>query len=569
METVPATDYSAEQSVRILIVEDNEATSRLIDKTLVRAGFRAVHASTGAQTIEFISHFPDTLVLLDYRLPDMTAKEIICRLGDNQSVAPFIVMTGEGDERIAVEMMKLGARDYLIKDADFLEFLPQVVKRVTKQLGTEAELKQTRARLKDSERALISLLSNLPGMAYRGHMDSRRTMSFVSEGSIDLIGLKPSDLEGDQSLSYLELIHRDDRAHVLEEIRLAVTKKRPYRITYRLHCAGDDEKWVLEKGAGVFSPDGELQSVEGFITDITDRKKAEEEVKQKNEELLATQGELKDVNTHLERKVQERTFEIERLLNEKDRFISQMAHDLRSPLTPLVALVPMLEKDLQDSESRELVDVINRNVQYMKNLVEKTVRLATVNSSAVELNLRKVNVSKLLADVIRRKWHSFLQSKITVENRVQQEISVPADELLLMEVLDNLISNAIKFMPPEGGRLTLDAQLDDTYVTLSVTDTGIGLTENQASRVFDEFYKVDESRHELGSAGLGLAICRRIVKRHGGKIWARSAGLGKGTTFFIRLPVRIQQDAEFIQSLDQILKSEKRNQKSNSKHRGE
>jgi signal transduction histidine kinase len=86
------------------------------------------------------------------------------------------------------------------------------------------------------------------------------------------------------------------------------------------------------------------------------------------------------------------------------------------------------------------------------------------------------------------------------------------------------------------GTITIDAKQDKDFVTVSVKDTGIGIAKAQLSRIFDEFYKADWARHDFDSSGLGLAICKRIVERHGGKIWAESSGEGKGTTMFFTLP---------------------------------
>ena len=107
--------------------------------------------------------------------------------------------------------------------------------------------------------------------------------------------------------------------------------------------------------------------------------------------------------------------------------------------------------------------------------------------------------------------------------------------LRLEELFDNLITNAVKYTPENGGTITVDAKEEKGQITVSITDTGIGITEEHKKHIFDEFYKADESRHEISSAGLGLSICKRIIEKHGGKIWVESLGLGKGSTFYFTL----------------------------------
>jgi signal transduction histidine kinase len=127
------------------------------------------------------------------------------------------------------------------------------------------------------------------------------------------------------------------------------------------------------------------------------------------------------------------------------------------------------------------------------------------------------------------------QNKINVENMVNEKISVQADRLRLGELLNNLVSNAVKYTPNENGTITIGAVKDKDLITVSVKDNGIGMTREQIDRVFDEFYRADKSMSERDSTGLGLSIAKRIVEKHGGKIWVDSPGKGKGTTFYFSL----------------------------------
>jgi signal transduction histidine kinase len=106
--------------------------------------------------------------------------------------------------------------------------------------------------------------------------------------------------------------------------------------------------------------------------------------------------------------------------------------------------------------------------------------------------------------------------------------------LRIEELFTNIINNAGKYTPSKG-TITIDAVKENEMITVSITDTGIGMTEDQIEHMFDEFYKADPSRHDFDSSGLGMSICKRIVEKHDGKIWAESPGPGKGSTFYVRL----------------------------------
>ncbi len=145
-----------------------------------------------------------------------------------------------------------------------------------------SERKQAEDALRESQRALSTLMSNLPGMAYRCANDEDWTMEFVSEGCLGLTGYQPTDLTGG-TLPYADLIHPDDRQAVWDDVQAAVRDAQPFRLVYRIIGASGDEKWVWEQGRGIFSPEGEFLALEGFITDISERKRSDESLRHRIE----------------------------------------------------------------------------------------------------------------------------------------------------------------------------------------------------------------------------------------------------------------------------------------------
>ncbi len=276
--------------------------------------------------------------------------------------------------------------------------------------------------------------------------------------------------------------------------------------------------------------------------EITQRVQAEEALKgfagnlqAKNRELEVMRSQLSVVNQDLDAMVRKRTADVEKLLTQKDEFISQLGHDLKTPLTPLVALMPRILQREQDPGLRRLLEITGHNVTYMKDLVEKTLQLARMNSLYIELDLEPLNLRAELNNILRNYAVPFKAKAITLENNVPAPIGVRADRVLLGEIFDNLIANAVKYMQNGTGTISIDAAREQGIVLVAVRDTGIGMTREQLERVFIEFYKADPSRHDLESPGLGLAICRRIIERHGGRIWAESDGEGMGSTILFSL----------------------------------
>jgi len=150
-----------------------------------------------------------------------------------------------------------------------------------------ADLVTAESALEESQRALATLMSNLPGMAYRCRNDRERTMEFVSEGCFDLTDHHPSELVGNRDLSFSELIHPNDRDYVWNDIQSSLRENKPYQLVYRITTAKAEERWVWEQGQGVFDDNGDLQALEGFITDTTERIKAEENIRRRDDILEA------------------------------------------------------------------------------------------------------------------------------------------------------------------------------------------------------------------------------------------------------------------------------------------
>ncbi len=282
---------------------------------------------------------------------------------------------------------------------------------------------------------------------------------------------------------------------------------------------------------------------ETFV-DISDLKKAQQQVQQHveevemiNTELHVAREQLATLNQDLEKRVEKRTQEVHKLLEQKDGFINQLGHDLRTPLTPMLGLLPLLEKRITDEKGLNYISMINRNIHFMKDLVNKTITFAKLNSDKIEFSFTKIELLDLIEN-IRHQLHATLEKEHAhLDIYIDPSTFVFADEMQLSEVFHNLISNALKYVQKENETIIeLSAeQSENDQVIISITDNGIGMTSEQVEKVFDEFYKADDARTDVNSHGLGLNICKRIIEKHGGQIWVESDGLGKGSTFYFTL----------------------------------
>lgn len=274
-------------------------------------------------------------------------------------------------------------------------------------------------------------------------------------------------------------------------------------------------------------------------------KDLEEELNEKNakikeleEKFTETEKKLNELNKDLEKRVIERTIEVNKLLIHKNRFIDNLSHDLGTPLTPLVTLLPAVKDEISDPKVKELLDICVRSAEYIKRVVNNSKILVEVSST--DLLLQKENLFEIVNE-LQKKYESIFKScNIKVENNIGQDVFVKTERNRLLQLFDHVTSNAINSMLKEGGKLTFESKPvskeSGTFIQISITDTGVGLTREQIDHLFDEFYKTDDSRHKLDSIGLGLAICKTIVEKHGGKIWADSHGKGTGSTIHFIIP---------------------------------
>lgn len=268
-------------------------------------------------------------------------------------------------------------------------------------------------------------------------------------------------------------------------------------------------------------------------------KELEGKIKELEKKLKETEDRLNELNRSLEQRVIDRTVEVNRLLRNKTRFIDNLSHDLGTPLTPIVSLLPIVKDSISDPKLKEMLDTCIRNAEYIRRVVDNTREIAELSST--NLLLKKENLFEIVDQLMKKYESVFKTCNIKIKNSIGQDVLVKTEKNRLLQLFDHVTSNAVNSMLENGGGLlTFESKPvtreTGTFIQISVTDTGVGLTREQMDHIFDEFYKTDDSRHKLDSTGLGLTICKNIVEKHGGKIWADSHGKGTGTTIHFTIP---------------------------------
>lgn len=220
----------------------------------------------------------------------------------------------------------------------------------------------------------------------------------------------------------------------------------------------------------------------------------------------------------------------------RQEFLANVSHELRTPLTSILASAETLEAGaVNDAEnSRRFLSIIQKNATRMQRLIHDLLELGAIESGSVAVNTETVQLRTLVDDVMNTLARAASDRNVSLQNLVAADARVNVDPHRLVQMLTNLVDNAIKFNR-EGGSVTI-AHVRDGSDRISVTDTGEGIPSQHLDRLFERFYRVDRARsRDLGGTGLGLAIVKHLAKAHGGEVSVTSR-IGQGTQFTIELP---------------------------------
>lgn len=273
------------------------------------------------------------------------------------------------------------------------------------------------------------------------------------------------------------------------------------------HADGTRREVVFARAA-LRDSQGAREGLVGVILDITERKAAE-----------AERNQLEAQRHH------------SRMM---ESLMAQLSHDLKTPLTPLFALMPLIRRQVSDPQLERMLQICQESVNQIQGLAVKSLDLVRLSCEPNRPQLKPLFLAQIAHSAIGELTASFSKRGVSCQNQIAADLQVMGapDQLLLL--FKNLLSNAARYAA-QNGTVCIRAGLLDDSVRVSVEDDGLGLDPGHISLIFNEFFKADAARHDLNTQGLGLAICQRIVANHGGRIWARSLGQDKGTTIWFTL----------------------------------
>jgi signal transduction histidine kinase/FixJ family two-component response regulator len=542
-----------DEQLAILLIDDDTVDRMAVRRTLRAAGLNVAltEASDHAGALAVLAEREYDCILLDYRLPDMDGLAVLRDLRERGITAPVVMLTGQGDEQLAVEIMKAGALDYLTKGSLTPEYLAQSVRNAVRlhraERAASRALSDSIARLRLLAEASQQLASSLDTPTIVEHLGRLVVPALADWWAIDLRDsagtlervathgdpdpTPPADLD-----AFWPLDAEADHG-VPEALRAGRVRVYPEALP-------DDpairERWdALGLTAALAIPLSVRERTLGGITLVMAGSRRSYDAA-----TLVLAGELAQRaaialdNSYLFHQAQE-------AIRVRDEFLAVASHEFKNPLTTLLGNAQLLERRLQRAEhatdrDRRSVATMVTQAERLTRMVSSLLDVSRLQSGRFALQWQEVEVRDLLRRLVDEVGPTLTNHKLLYRADAEPLV-ISGDDLRLYEVFQNLLQNAIKYSP-EGGPVTITAARSRSWATVAVRDEGIGIPQDAMPHLGRRYYRATNAYEQrLGGVGLGLYVVNQIIALHGGSIEVTSRE-GEGSTFTVRIPLLTKEE---------------------------
>ncbi len=378
------------------------------------------------------------------------------------------------------------------------------------------ERKRTQQVIKESEERYRNIAENIDDFFWTAERVNDRLKPIFYTASVEKITGYPSHEFLADEKRFFRLIYPDDLPDVITKLKRFYQNmyKRSEELEFRIINKYGNVVWIRNKINVLRDRKGKINKIYGLVSDVSMTKKAEED-------LLSSTESLQKLN------------------ETKDKFISIISHDLRTPFSSILGFTDLLlnEDDLTVEESRKYIEYIQESSRNMLSLVNSLLDWTRIQTGRIQFEPVHMELSELVQKIIMGMQGFALQKDIELINAVTTDYVLFIDQSLVMQALNNLVSNALKFTP-SGGAIRIAAKQAEQprYIQVSVKDSGVGIKPENLDKIFriDSKFTTEGTEGEKGT-GLGLSLVKEIVEKHGGRIWVESE-YGQGAEFIFTLP---------------------------------
>jgi PAS domain S-box-containing protein len=414
------------------------------------------------------------------------------------------------DGEVAAILEFFSPDDHVRDDA-----LVATLAHLTGQLGEIVKRTRAEAQTRATEERMRSLIETLPLATYIDRPGEEDGTTWVSPQMAGITSYEAEEWAADPGL-FRKVLHPDDRERVVRELTRVKETGEPLDHEYRMIRRDGSVVWLHDLAVTIRIHG--TRYTRGFIVDVTARREAELE----RDQSLA--------------QLQEHNEQLRELDGLKDEFVALVSHELRTPLTSIRGYLELMIEDTNlTAEQLHFMQTIDRNAVRLQRVVGDLLFLAQVEAGKLTLELGEVDVNSIVADALEAASPAAQSKSIELRAETTALPPIPGDRARLAQVLDNFVSNAIKFTST-GGRVLVATSLRDDAIEVRVSDTGVGISAQELPQLFHRFFRTQTATSQaIPGTGLGLAIAKAIVEGHGGEIAVQSQE-GSGTTFTFRLP---------------------------------
>jgi PAS domain S-box-containing protein len=389
--------------------------------------------------------------------------------------------------------------------------------------------KQAEERLREAEEKYRTLVEHLPLVTYavepgessgHGVAPEPERLVYMSPQIEELVGLTAEEWMNDPD-SFWRVLHPEDRERVRADLRTAFDRPGSLVLEYRFVHRDGRIVWVHDEMATRRDEEGRPLYAQGYLVDVTERKRAADELERLLERERAQNAELRTLDKL------------------KDEFIALVSHELRTPLTSIrgyLELVPDGSSGPLTGEQEQFLGIVDRNAERLHNLVGDLLFIAQIEAGRLALERDELDIARIAEESIETGRPLAGEKGIELTLVTEPVAPLLGDRGRLGQLVDNFVSNAIKFTPA-GGRVVVRVLEEGGSAVIEVSDTGMGIPDAEQDRLFERFFRTSTATAQaIQGTGLGLTISKAIAEAHGGRISFTSVE-GEGTTFRIGLPL--------------------------------